>query len=98
MRFSSFSKKKKFVIGVLVLGAGMYALDTLSWWSGVPSRPQLGSYSIRKYYYINENFGKYSIESAGVYQEKCVNALFSHSGLKTCWWLARHPRNVIHVN
>ena len=82
----------------MAVGAMVYLLDTVSWWAGVPSRPEFGSYTIRKYYYINENFGKYSIESAGTYQEKCVNSLLPHANLKTCWWLARHPRNEIHVN
>ena len=98
MSFSRLSKKKKFLIGIVLAGAVVYAMDTLSWWANIPSRPEYSTYTIRKYYYINENFGKYSVESAGTYPEKCVNALLPHVSARPCWYVSTHLRNVIHVN
>jgi len=92
------SKKKQVLLGVLVTAALVFVVDDLSSRLNVPSRDQFSTYMIRRYYYINENFGKYSVESAGQVPEKCVNSMFPHFGSRPCWYVRTHLRQVIHVN
>jgi len=93
------SKKKWIWIGSLVaVAAVVYGLDDLSVRIGVPSRPEYSTYKINRFYYINENYGKFSLESIPPVQERCINAMLPHSGMRPCWYVQRHTMQTIHVN
>lgn len=98
MTLSNLSKKMRVAISIVLVAAFMYGLDALSVWLGVPARPEFSTYTIKRYYYINENFNKFSIESIPSVQERCVNAMFPHSGSRPCWYVQRHTRQMITVN
>jgi hypothetical protein len=83
---------------VLATVALLYGLDYLSARLGVPARPRFSSYTIYRFYKINEKFNKYSFEPMSIAQEQCVNALFPHFGSRPCWYVQRHTMQAIDVN
>lgn len=92
------SKKKRFLIAVPLLAAAVYGLDDLSSRIGFPPRPRFSTYTINRFYYINEKFSKFSYEPIPSIQERCVNALFPHFGSRPCWYVSRHTSETIAVN
>jgi hypothetical protein len=92
------TKKLRILAGTLLAAAVLYGLDDLSARIGVPARPQFSTFTIYRFYRINEKFNKFSFEPLPPVQEKCVNALFPHSGSDPCWYLSRHTMQSISVN
>ena len=92
------SKKMRIPLAALAAAAVLYGLDDLSVWLGVPSRPRFSTYTITRFYLINEKFNKYSYEPMPSMDERCVNALFPHSGSRPCWYVRRHLVETIAVN
>ncbi len=83
----------------LVLGiAAVYGIDGISLLANIPARPRFTTYTIRRYYYVKENFNKFSYEPRPSVEEQCVNALFPHSGALPCWYLSRHTLQTTAVN
>jgi hypothetical protein len=82
----------------LATTALLYGLDDLSARFGVPARPRFDTYTIYRFYRINEKFNKYSFEPMSSAQEQCVNALFPHFGSRPCWYVQRHTMEAIPVN
>jgi len=76
----------------------VYGLDDLSARLGIPARTRYETVTIRRYYYINEKYGKFSVEPMPSIDERCVNALLPHFGATPCWYLKRHTRRTIAVN
>jgi hypothetical protein len=93
-----FSKKMRILIAALASAALLYGLDDLSVWLGVPSRPRFSTFTITRFYRINEKFNKFSLEPMPQTQERCVNALFPHSGSRPCWYVSRHLIEMVAVN
>ncbi len=92
------TRKLRILGGALLVVAVAYGLDDLSARFGVPARPRFSTFTVNRFYYINENYNKFSLESIPSVEEQCVNALFPHSGSRPCWYLKRHTRQVINVN
>lgn len=93
-------KKKigKLLLGLLAVAAVAYVLDDISARFGIPSRPKYSTYTINRFYYINEKFNKFSYEPIPSIQEQCVNALFPHFGARPCWYVRKHTMQTIAVN
>ena len=91
-------KKKKNWIAVLLAVSILYGLDDLSARFGVPSRPQFATMTVKRYFYINEKYNKFSYEPLPSMDVRCVTALFPHSGYRPCWYLKRHLMETIPVN
>jgi hypothetical protein len=91
-------KKLRFLMWLLLAAAVVYGLDDLSVRIGVPPRPRFSTFTINRFYYINEKFNKFSYEMIPSVQERCVNALFPHSGSRPCWYVERHTMQTIPVN
>jgi hypothetical protein len=92
------SKKKRIPIAGLIAAAALYGLDDLSARIGIPARPRFSTYTINRFYHINEKFNKYSFEPMPSVDERCVNALFPHSGSRPCWYVSRHTIQTVAVN
>jgi len=90
--------RKRILIGVLVTTAVIYGLDDLSARLGVPAGPRFSTFTITRFYHVNEKFNKFSFEPAPSVEERCVNALFPHSGAWPCWYVKRHTTQTIVVN
>lgn len=89
--------KKRLLIGAAA-AILIYSLDDLSARFGISSRPQYSTVTIRRYYFINEKYNKFSYEPAPSIEERCVNALFPHPGARPCWYVRRHTLQTIEVN
>ena len=75
-----------------------YGADDLSARFGVPARPEFSTFTINRFYLINEKFNKFSYEPIPSVQEQCVNAMFPHFGARPCWYVERHTMQTIEVN
>jgi len=82
----------------LLAAAVLYGLDDLSARIGVPARPRFSTFTINRFYRVNEKFNKFSLDPMPAVQEQCVNALFPHSGSQPCWYVSRHTMQMISVN
>ena len=91
-------KKVRVAIGVVLVAAFMYGLDDLSARFGVPARAQFSTFTVNRFYKVNEKFNKYSFEPIPPVDERCVNALLPHSGSLPCWYVSRHTMVAINVN
>jgi hypothetical protein len=89
------NSKTKILIGVVLAAALAYGLDDLSARFGIPSRPRFSTFTVYKFYRIDEKFNKFSYEPLSIAQEQCVNALFPHGGVSPCWYLSRHTNQVV---
>ena len=92
------SKKIRILIAVLIAAVVLYGLDYLSARLGIPARPRFATYTITRLYRINEKFNKFSFETMPSVQERCVNALFPHSGSRPCWYVQRHTTEIVELN
>jgi hypothetical protein len=55
------------------------------------NRNPYGSVVVSHYYAVLQKNGKTQLIFDPPAPETCVNALFPHSGMMPCWYLARHP-------
>jgi hypothetical protein len=92
------TRKTRILAGILLAAAALYGLDDLSARIGVPARPRFSTFTINRFYRINEKFNKFSFEPLPAVQEQCVNALFPHSGSRPCWYVSRHTMLSIELN
>jgi hypothetical protein len=92
------TKKTRILAGTLLAAAVLYGLDDLSARIGMPERPRFSTFTINRFYRINEKFNKFSFEPLPAVQEQCVNALFPHSGSRPCWYVSRHTIQSIELN
>jgi len=92
------TKKLRILAGTLLAAAVLYGLDDLSARIGVPARPRFSTFTINRFYRVNEKFNKFSLDPMPAVQEQCVNALFPHSGSQPCWYVSRHTMQMISVN
>lgn len=92
------SKRKRILIGSLIAASVVYGMDDLSARLGVPSRPRFSTFTINRFYFINEKYNKFSYEPLPSREERCVNALLPHSGSRPCWYVKRHTMETIDVN
>lgn len=88
----------RILAGALLIAAVSYGLDDLSARLSVPARPRYSTFTINRFYLVNEKFGKYSYEPIPSVEERCVNALFPHFGSRPCWYVQRHTMQTIAVN
>ena len=91
-------EKKRILLGALLVAAVLYGLDDLSARFGGPDRPRFSTFTITRFYHVNEKFNKFSIVAAPTLEERCVNALLPHSGSSPCWYVKRHTTQTIVVN
>jgi hypothetical protein len=88
----------RILIGLVAAAGVIYGLDDLSGRLGIPSRPRYSTVTIRRYYYINEKYGKFSYEPLPLMDVQCSNTLLPHWGVNPCWWVQRHKVVTIQVN
>lgn len=85
------SRQKLILIGAVVaVPAIFYGLDALSVIVGVPARPRYSTFTINRFYRVDEKFNKFSLNPLPAVDERCVNALFPHFGSRPCWYVSRH--------
>jgi hypothetical protein len=92
------TKTLRILAGTLLAAAVLYGLDDLSARIGVPARPRFSTFTIYRFYRVNEKFNVFSFEPMPTVQEQCINALFPHSGSPPCWYLSRHTMQSVSVN
>jgi hypothetical protein len=90
--------RKRILAGLLLFAAAAYGLDDLSVRFGVPARAQFSTVLVSRFYYVHEKFNKFSYEPLPSVNERCVNALMPHSGSRPCWYVQRHPVEMIDLN
>ena len=78
------------ILAVVVVPAIAYGLDDLSVVIGVPARPRYSTFTINRFYRVDEKFNKFSLNPLPAVDERCVNALFPHFGSNPCWYVSRH--------
>lgn len=61
------------------------------------NRVPYGSVQVHEYYTIQEKNNRTEYVYKSTDQQRCVNALFSHSGLPTCWYLRRHTEKPVSI-
>ena len=91
-------KKLKILLIVLAVPALFYVLDYLSVIAGLPSRPRYATFTINRFYRVDEKFNKFYFEPLPPVQEQCVNALFPHFGSRPCWYVSRHTMQAVEMN
>jgi hypothetical protein len=91
-------EKLMLILAVVAVPAIFYGLDDLSVAIGVPARPRYSTFTINRFYRVNEKFNKFSLNPMPPIDERCVNALFPHFGSNPCWYVSRHTMQSIAVN
>lgn len=91
-------RKLILIVTVLAIPAIFYGLDDLSVLLGIPARPRYATFTINRFYRVNEKFNKFSLNPMPPVDERCVNALFPHFGSNPCWYVSRHTMQSIEVN
>ena len=86
------------ILAIVVVPAILYGLDALSVAIGVPARPRYSTFTINRFYKVNEKFNKFSLNPMPAVDERCVNSLFPHFGSNPCWYVSRHTMQSIEVN
>jgi len=56
-----------------------------------------GAVTVRYYYQVPEKNNRTEYAFASAQSENCVNALFPHRGLETCWYARRHTDRPIKI-
>ena len=92
--------RQKLILIAAVIGvpAICYSLDALSVIAGVPSRPRYSTFTINRFYKVDEKFNKFSLNPLPPVDERCVNALFPHFGSNPCWYVSRHTMQSVEPN
>jgi hypothetical protein len=83
------------VLGALLLMT--YAGDYLVLRIRVARNSGYDSVTVRQYYAINEKNNRTEYVFGSTQDQPCVNSLFGHQGLQTCWYLRRHPEQQIKI-
>ena len=52
---------------------------------------------VRQYYAITEKNNRTEYVFGSTVNQPCVDSLFSHQGLRPCWYLRRHPEQQIKI-
>ena len=86
------------VLALAMLCGVVGGLDELSVEIGVPARPRFSTFTINRFYRVNEKFNKFSLDPMPSVEERCVNALLPHFGSRPCWYVQRHTIEMIAVN
>ena len=86
------------ILAVIAVPAILYGLDALSVAIGVPSRPRYSTFTINRFYRVDEKFNKFSLNPLPAFDERCVNSLFPHFGSNPCWYVSRHTMQSVEVN
>lgn len=84
---------------LLLLGlAALYGGDYLAARYRIPNnRVTLGTVEVRTSYAVRLKNGKIEYSLGDTYDQTCLRSLFPHLGYETCWYLRRHPENVITI-
>jgi hypothetical protein len=92
--------RKKVSLLLLIIGvpAVFYTLDYVSVLLGVPSRPRFATFTVNRFYRVDEKFNKFSLNPLPAVDERCVNSLFPHFGSRPCWYVSRHTMESVEVN
>ena len=73
--------------------AGDYAVYRIS----IGRNTAYGSVTVSQYYAIQEKNGRTEYVFGSTQDQTCVNSLFSHQGLRPCWYLRRHPEQQVQI-
>jgi hypothetical protein len=91
-------ERLRLILAIVAVPAVIYGLDALSVVAGVPARPRYSTFTINRFYRVNEKFNKFSLNPMPPVDERCVNSLFPHFGSNPCWYVSRHTMQSIAVN
>jgi hypothetical protein len=86
------------LVAVILVCAGVYAADYLSWRLRIPNRDPHGSVEVQRYYAVKLKDKKTSYMFDPPEQQECVTSLFPHAGDSPCWYLERHTRQEVDVD
>ncbi len=89
---------KRFVIGVMIFCAVVYAGDFLSLHLRLPRRPMLGTVTLHTYYAVKLKNGKTEYDYAGDQDVDCSNSLLPELGVNPCWYARRHTDQQITID
>ena len=85
-------------LGIVALAALTYAADYAVLRVRIARNlTPYGTETVRQYYAISEKNERTEYVYGSTQEQPCVNSLFGHQGLSTCWYLRRHPDQEIHI-
>ena len=84
----------KAAVGLVLIGGLTYGSDALVLYV---RKHQFGTVQINQFYVVAEKYNKYDYSIAPQTLERCVYALFPHSGVTPCWYLERHQLRLIKI-
>lgn len=79
---------------LLLVAALAYGADSLVLYV---SKHQYGTIQVNRFYVVAEKYDKYDYSIAPPVLERCVYALFPHSGSQPCWYLEKHQLRLIRI-
>jgi hypothetical protein len=83
------------LIGLVVAAAVAYGID--DGYVRVRHEPW-ADVSVNRVLVVKENFNKVEYDRTDPSTERCVYALFPHSGHNPCWYVMRHTTQFVKVN
>lgn len=93
-------KRILLVLAIAVLGLAVlvYSLDfVILQFRVLTDRNAYGMVNVKTYYEIQEKNARTEYVFGSSQDQSCVNSLFPHKGLSTCWYLRRHPEQPIRI-
>lgn len=55
------------------------------------------SVTVQEYYVIQEKNNRTEYVYKDTEQDRCIHALFSHSGYPPCWYARKHTERAVHI-
>ena len=89
---------KRILIIVLIVCAGLYAVDFLSLRLRIPRRDMLGAVTVHTYYAVKLKSGKTEYDYAGDHNVDCSNSMFPQLRVEPCWYVSRHTNQQITID
>jgi hypothetical protein len=85
----------KVVAAVLALPVVLFAGDYLSLRLRIPNREPFGSVQVQRMFEVALKNRTTEYMQDEPRQQACVRSLFPHFGDAPCWYLVRHPRQIV---
>ena len=83
--------------GLALAFAVVYASDFAIWSVRKSRNAGYGTVTVRSYYAVHEKNNRTEYVFGSAQDQPCTNSLFSHEGLRPCWYLRRHPEQQIEI-
>jgi len=89
---------KRILMAAALAALLAYAGDYLSVTLGIPTRPQISTVEIRRFYAVKLRNKETAYMRDEAATEQCINSLFPQSGYAPCWWVNKHKEQRIDID